>query len=804
MNQINHINLMKKTSVNILFSIILSFFYVFNLQAQEIKCLDCHENLVAKSVHDKVIKCNDCHNDIKSEEHSAKTVKKVDCKKCHETLNAQMQNDVHRKLIHLPESKSPNCKSCHGTHAIISPKTVANKEKMYCGKCHKANIMIAPYHLVGKSDASCAKCHNKKDHKLELSKSIHKNLSCANCHSYVVNNMEKHKKSPKEGLVADCYLCHSGIAKEHKESIHGLSLTEGINEAAQCWNCHGSHDIDSVNTIRSKVYPVNLAKTCGKCHDDTLMIRKYSLANNQPGRMYASSVHGKLVMKGDKKSASCKTCHGTHNIKNRIQFGSKIAAVNLPNTCEECHKEITDDYKKSIHWIAVRKGVRMAPTCNDCHSEHGIQSVNAAGNRAESRKIQDNTCLSCHQNLLLSQRYGMEGMNVKSYQDSYHGLASKHGSDKAALCVDCHNVHKILPNTHAESSTNKQNLVATCKKCHPKATETFANSYSHSTKDNNAAKVENIVETIYIWLIVVVIGWMLIHNILIFIHELKARYAKSKNEIRIPRFTKNELIQHTLLLSSFIILALTGFQLKFPDSVYGEIMYSIGFNEIIRQWIHRGSAVVMIGLSIYHVVYLLITSRGRDVLIGLFPRMSDLTQLVHTMLYYTGLRKKHPEYDNYNYIEKMEYWALIWGTIVMGVTGFVLWFPTIVGDWAPVWFIKVSELVHFYEAILATLAIIVWHWFFVIFHPKEYPVSFTAVNGQTSVVHFKGEHRAKYNKVILEYLQIKEGKLDMKKAGNFTKLFINAIEKNGISMDDFVKSELEKDENLKAFIEKNK
>ena len=169
-------------------------------------------------------------------------------------------------------------------------------------------------------------------------------------------------------------------------------------------------------------------------------------------------------------------------------------------------------------------------------------------------------------------------------------------------------------------------------------------------------------------------------------------------------------------------------------------------------------------------------------------------------MYYLRFRKKHPEYYNYNYIEKLEYWALIWGTLVMGFTGLVLWFPTMVGNWAPVWFIKVSEIVHFYEAILATLAILIWHWFFVIFHPKEYPVSFTVVNGLMSVDHYKGEHRLQYNKVILEYLDIKNGKSTLKTVSPFTRHFIKAIENQNISMDEFVNHELEKDSELSAFV----
>ena len=297
---------------------------------------------------------------------------------------------------------------------------------------------------------------------------------------------------------------------------------------------------------------------------------------------------------------------------------------------------------------------------------------------------------------------------------------------------------------------------------------------------------------------------MFLHNILILVHEIRNRYKKSKNEIRIPRFTKNELFQHTILILSFAVLAISGFQLKYPDSSFGKILYWFGFDENIRQVVHRTSAVIMILLSIYHVIYLLITSRGRDVLFGLLPNFSDLTQAINNILYYLHLRKKQPYFDNYNYIEKAEYWALIWGTIVMGVTGFVLWYPTIVGSWAPVWFIKVSETIHFYEAILATLAIIIWHWFFVIFHPKEYPFSFAFINGNITITHFKEEHRLKYYKVIVEWLDFKNGKILEKKLSHFTKLFVKTIESNNVKMDDFISNELIKDENLKEYIEKHK
>ncbi len=693
-----------KSYMKIIICVLVVLNIFLSANAQKINCLDCHENLIAGTAHDKLVSCGDCHRDIVNEDHAEKKANPVDCSKCHAALATQVSKDVHHTLVNLPEEKSPDCKSCHGTHKIKNISKINNKEKEFCAGCHKTKILGSPYHTNNNLSDGCLKCHKNLDFKKLLSGSVHADMSCPNCHSYVVKNLSDHQEKPKDVPLADCYLCHSSIAAEHRESIHGISLAEGINEAAQCWDCHGSHNILKVNSDSSMVYAKNLITTCGKCHDNPEFIKKHSFAVKQPGKMYSQSVHGKLVESGKMKAATCVTCHGSHDIKNRVQPGSKIASINVPATCAECHKEITEEYKKSIHWIAVKKGVRESPSCNDCHSEHSIHAINTLDKREEIKKIQENTCLQCHQNLLLSERYGMSGKSAGNYQDSYHGLASSRGDKKAALCIDCHGVHKILPKDYAESTINKNNVVVTCGKCHKDATEVFAKSYSHVSKEDNSAKyIEDIVGTIYFWLIVVVIGWMAIHNLLILIHELRKRYKKSKDEIRIPRFTTNELIQHTFLLLSFIVLAISGFQLKYPDSLLGRGLYTLGFDESVRQWVHRCSALVMIALSVYHVIYLILTSRGRDVLKGLLPNFRDLRQLINNMLYYMHLKKKHPDFDNYNYIEKMEYWALIWGTIIMGITGFVLWFPTIVGNWAPVWFIKVSEIVHFYEAILATL-----------------------------------------------------------------------------------------------------
>lgn len=793
-----------------------------NFAQSDEDCMMCHEdkelvslkdksmyvniNVLKKSAHKK-LSCIKCHtngaaNDF---EHMGgeKSVVSLRCVSCHKEEQKQMENDIHRTL--KLGNKAPNCNSCHpGNHNIEAPNTIKNKEEYYCGKCHENKVYNTPYHAKAVEDATCLECHDKKDYTAELTSSVHPKLSCANCHSYVVNNMEAHQnEEAKIKVQADCYLCHGEIAEEHKESIHGISIAEGEEESAHCWDCHGSHKVLKLEDENSLVYPTNLVSTCGSCHDDPEFNKKHYSNVKQPGLLYSKSVHGLILETDIDKAATCIKCHGVHNIKNRIQENSKISSVNVANTCKECHAKETEAYYNSIHWFGVRKGVEDAPTCNDCHSEHDIQAINTVDKEKEIKILQEETCLQCHESLLQKRRYGGENAQMINYQDNYHGLAVMRGDDESAMCIDCHGVHSILPKHHEDATINEKNVVKTCQKCHPNATETFSKSYTHVTPENSIAKkIEDIVSLVYIWLIIIVIGGMVLHNLVIFIHDIRKKRKASKNEIRIPRFTKNELIQHYILYISFIILVISGFMLKFPESWWVKGLQGLGVSETIRQITHRVAAVVMMGLSVYHVFYLIATKRGRLVLAGLAPKFSDLKQALHNILYYLKLKKKHPDFNNYNYIEKAEYWALIWGTLVMGLTGFILWFPTVIGDWAPVWVIKVSEIVHYYEAILASLAILVWHWFFVMFRPGEYPFSFTCVDGGMSVNHYKDEHKLEFKKIIKDWNDVKNGQKEEKDCNRFTQFFFKAIKGAGHDYNVILENEIRKDDDLKEYLEK--
>ncbi len=772
------------------------------LKAQDFNCADCHEVSIEKSIHNGIIECADCHADVKDEGHIEAGVKKVNCGTCHEDKMAMQEKDIHHRLKTRVKNP-PKCITCHGSHEIqTAPVTNQQKVKEICSKCHSSMSLAGNFHKTEVlSENKCYTCHKSVNVKINLPSSVHKNLVCSDCHTNFNRFMTDHSENLKKTQIADCSQCHSEIAQTHRESIHGIALQEGIDEAANCWDCHGSHDVKHVKNESSLVHPKNISTTCAKCHDNPELAKKFGFSIPSPGKRYMNSVHGLLIKNGKSEAATCTACHGTHDIKNKIQPGSKISTFNVPELCGQCHPKEAEEYKQSIHWIRAKKGYREAPVCDDCHSEHGIQAINTVNQREAARKLQEETCIVCHQNPRIAERFGHSGDQARTYQDSYHGLAVMRGDKDAAMCVDCHNVHKILPQDHPESSVNQNNVTATCQKCHADATPVFSQSYSHQTQNETAAKIENFVANIYFWLIVSVIGGMVLHNLLIFTYEIKKKRNRQLGEITIPRFTKNEVVQHLLLLTSFIILAITGFALKYHQSWWAEMLLNLGMTETARQYTHRVAAVVMISVGLYHIFYLLFTARGRDVLFNLIPKWSDVIEARDNILYYLRINKTKPKFDKYDYTEKAEYWALIWGTIVMGVTGFILWFPTIVGNWAPTWLIKVSELIHFYEAILASLAILVWHWFFVIFHPHEYPMSLTWMDGKMTLSTYRHHHEKHFRRVVLEWKEYKAGKRDLKKVSNSTILFTSTLEKNELNPEAIIDAELSSDPELRTWLE---
>jgi cytochrome b subunit of formate dehydrogenase len=131
----------------------------------------------------------------------------------------------------------------------------------------------------------------------------------------------------------------------------------------------------------------------------------------------------------------------------------------------------------------------------------------------------------------------------------------------------------------------------------------------------------------------------------------------------------------------------------------------------------------------------------------MLPKMQDLKDLVGVILYNLGLRKDAPTFGNFNYAEKVEYWAFLWGTAVMAISGFLLWFNNFTLRHFAKWTTDAATAVHWYEALLATFSILLWHFYLVIFDPAVYPMETAWIDGKVPAGHYK-ESRPEYLRAL--------------------------------------------------------
>jgi formate dehydrogenase gamma subunit len=224
------------------------------------------------------------------------------------------------------------------------------------------------------------------------------------------------------------------------------------------------------------------------------------------------------------------------------------------------------------------------------------------------------------------------------------------------------------------------------------------------------------------------------------------------------RMTLNERIQHLLFLTSFITLVITGFALTYPEAFWVRWVHFVFGDRVfeLRGVVHRIAAVIMVADSVYHLLYISFNKRGRRLIADLWFCKNDLKDLSNVFKYYTCKTDERPKFGRFSYVEKAEYWALVWGTIVMGITGTVLWFENTFLPIISTNGMDIATTIHFYEAILASLAIVVWHFYFVILNPDVFPMSKVWIKGYLTREEMEHEHPLELEQIEEENLQFKE------------------------------------------------
>jgi cytochrome b subunit of formate dehydrogenase len=216
--------------------------------------------------------------------------------------------------------------------------------------------------------------------------------------------------------------------------------------------------------------------------------------------------------------------------------------------------------------------------------------------------------------------------------------------------------------------------------------------------------------------------------------------------------TLNERAQHLNLAINFTILVITGFALSFPKAFWVSPITDVPAGMTIRGFLHRLCGVATIFLGGYHILYCAFTKRGRGIIKDMIPGLKDAIDLWETLKNNLFINRpaKTLKMPRFNFREKLEYLGLIWGTLVMTVTGFILWFEVEWLKYFPKWTFDLARTIHFYEAILATLTIIVWHFYSVIFNPDIYPMSWAWITGDLTEHEMEEEHGLELERIKAE------------------------------------------------------
>jgi cytochrome b subunit of formate dehydrogenase len=556
----------------------------------------------------------------------------------------------------------------------------------------------------------------------------------------------------------ECDSCHSEAADEFSTSLHGQALSKGTYLAPNCLTCHGIHDILPSADPNSNTYVRNIPGLCGSCHKQgTPVSQLRTVAEEHVLEDYSQSIHGDgLFNRGLTVTAVCTSCHNSHAILPHENPESSINRNNIAGTCSKCHLGIYEEFKSSIHSPTVNGTDQRLPVCSDCHLSHTIKRVDLSDFRQE---IIDQ-CGKCHLDV------------TDTYFDTFHGKVSRLGSAITARCYDCHGSHNILPTSDPMSTLSRENVVETCKSCHPNSNPRFVGYLTHATH-HNKTKYPYLYYTFWfmVALLVSVFTFFGIHTAL---WLPRALATKRSAEAPPPPAIKGRYYQrfdpfsrflHLLVILSFLTLAVTGMTIKFSDVAIFQTVSRLMGGTAVSTFAHRVAAVVTFAYFFMHLAYLMRKMlrrkwslrqlfTGEDTLMF---RKHDLVEFLATIRWFLGMGKR-PQYGRWTYWEKFDYFAVFWGVTFIGASGLLLWFSEFFTNLGiPGWFINVATIIHSDEALLATGFIFTIHFFNTHFRPDKFPMDPVIFTGSVSLEELR-EDRPREYALAMETRKIK-GKL---------------------------------------------
>ncbi len=685
------------------------------------------------------------------------------CTSCH-TAHFVLPHTDPRSSI-AKQNIAKTCQHCHARIETVHRKVIRGElwEKQphlipACVDCHSPHKVRRVFYTQGMADQDCLRCHGDRALKVTrggrtlslftdadaLARSRHSRVACVQCHTG--GDPADTRPCRTIAVRVDCSICHAAVTDQYKESRHGTLFAQGSPDAPGCKDCHNPHGTLSKNDPASPTFSRNVPTLCATCHrTGQKAAARYKGTQRHIVENYVESIHGKgLLESGLTVTANCADCHSAHHELQAADPQSTVNRVNIAKTCAKCHRGIYELFTASVHSPAVTRTRKTLPVCNDCHSAHSIQRTDLSNFRLH---IMDQ-CGRCHEKI------------AETYFDTFHGKVSKLGYLTTAKCYDCHGSHDILPVTDPRSRLSRVNIVKTCGKCHKGSHRQFAGYLTHAT--HHDPKRYPFLFFTFWGMTALLVGTLALasaHTALWLPRSLAYRKSLRKisaeGRVYVRRFTNFQRNLHLMVIGSFLGLALTGMILKFSYATWARVLARLLGGFEAAGLIHRFCAVLTFtyfGLHLWDLVRQKKRSGGswRKFIFGSESMMlnrRDLREFVGSVKWFVK-KGPRPAYGRWTYWEKFDYFAVFWGVGIIGMTGLILWFPTVFTHLIPGWMVNVATTIHSDEALLAVCFIFSIHFFNTHFRPEKFPIDTVIFTGGVPLEELKEDRPREYQQLV--------------------------------------------------------
>ncbi len=552
----------------------------------------------------------------------------------------------------------------------------------------------------------------------------------------------------------NCLMCHRyrglGRVDDKSGSLHLYHVDPdyydrslGPHARLRCSDCHPREEVGVIP--HKPVSPVNCTTVCHLSAPGQIEVQ---FSHDRTHGMLQQSVHtddvldrcnellGKPLRAGQSR---CLLCHDQPVF--RRAEGSWLMHEAPVQRCQTCHGE--------------QLPLSMDPQFMYWH-------VHARSRQSRSNEDLVRVCALCHSEQSIQKTFELHDASA-SYLRSFHGRAMLLGDEATAGCLDCHapelhNVHLMLSQQNAESPTSPGKLPDTCRSaaCHPTAGHRVSTAAVH-LQIATSRGIEYFIALLFVVLILFTFGPSLVLQALEMFHmaigrhdprmdELHNLADRLKNDPRgrqaLTRFTVHQRLQHWVLAITFILLVLTGFPIRFADRDWAKWLIALFGGVSLARVIHHWAGAVLVAGMGYHMVYVLITAVQKKRRTGaswlrtildlpMITNPQDIRQLFQQIGYLLFLRKERPDLGRFSLKEKFEYFGVFWGSVLLGVTGILMWANAWTTTYMTGRVLTIAMVVHAFEAFLALLHVGIMHMIGVIFSPVVFPLSRAMFDGDT-------------------------------------------------------------------------